>query len=229
MAINKGYVAAAVMLLVLAGVSARMSWILVASEDEVSVTRTAMAQSDGEQDTEAAEQNPKPDSPDAGVETFDSKDPFREVVQPADSGVGGDAGGDAGGSTSGRGDAAGGGAEGDTGGMAGETTETTGGDTTGGTSEETTGGETTQRETTQRESTRSDAPNRRGDKANRERGERGKRGERGERRKRDGGRRNPGLMNSGADEDGPVPAMPGGGCPPEYPVSAKAGTACRTR
>ena len=26
-----------------------------------------------------------------------------------------------------------------------------------------------------------------------------------------------GLMNAGRPEEGPVPLMPGGGCPPEYP------------
>lgn len=29
---------------------------------------------------------------------------------------------------------------------------------------------------------------------------------------------NDGLMNAGGPEDGPVPVMPGGGCPEEYPV-----------
>jgi hypothetical protein len=34
--------------------------------------------------------------------------------------------------------------------------------------------------------------------------------------------RDNGLMNAGGPEDGPVPTMPGGGCPPEYP-SERAG------
>lgn len=41
----------------------------------------------------------------------------------------------------------------------------------------------------------------------------------------DGGNRDDGLMEAGGPTDGPVPVMPGGGCPEEYPVE-EAG-ACR--